>query len=91
MGLEAYYHLGKRSCTGAGYLLCEGDPRTGQPLNMSDRLPYIQTAKLRHGTCTPEVRLNFQECMPGLHLNIFIARLAPMAGTIKNATKKMLT
>ena len=27
-------------------------------------------------SCTPKVRLNFWECTPGLHLNIFIAHLA---------------
>ena len=41
-----------------------------------------QTAK--RGTCTPEVRLNFLECTPGLRLDIFIARLAPAAGAMKN-------
>ena len=47
-----------------------------------------QTAK--RGKCTPEVRLDFLERTPGLHLNICIARLAPVAGAIKNTTKKYM-
>ena len=51
-----------------------------------NRLLSAQTAK--RGACTPEVRLDFFECTPGLRLDISIARLAPAAGAMKNTTTK---
>ena len=69
-------------CLHANYMHMEAVAYSEISEEMAMSVPgaaFRQTAK--HGTCTPEVCLDFWECTPVLRLNLFIARLA---GAMKN-------